>query len=152
MSESPKIGTHSYCKLEQKRRNMENRLHKSDNIIAINIWQFHIDNEYGTTEKSREQNMQTQLRPKIEKAHAISETILACHSHLLQIPLERRLLSSSKTNKCWLQHISVGNISYHRCHLKALLNITKITHFFLTKNTKKYPPISNIKHSNNLSS
>jgi hypothetical protein len=36
---------------------------------AIDIWQFRVDNEFGSNEKTREQNRKIALQPKIEKAY-----------------------------------------------------------------------------------
>lgn len=114
--------------------------------MAWTICRYQVENEFGTTKKSREQYMQIQLWPRIEQAYATSEMISTYHSHLLKIPLARRLLLSNKTNKRWLQHIAIAKASYHKHQLKTLLNTTKITQFFLSKNTKRYLPSSKIKH------
>ena len=43
--------------------------------MSINIWQHRVENEFGTTEQSREQHMQIQLRPRIEQAYATSTIV-----------------------------------------------------------------------------
>ena len=111
---------------------------------SLNIWHHRVENEFGSTEQSREQYIQTQLRPRIEQAYNTTETVSQYHNHLLKIPLARRLLLPSKTNKRWLQHIDSAKASYKRHQMKTLLNTTKITTFFLPKKTKKYHPNSTL--------
>ena len=67
--------------------------------LAWNIWQYQVENEFGSNEKSREQHMQDQLHPRIDQAYATSEMISSYHSHFLKIPLARKLLLSSKQTK-----------------------------------------------------
>ena len=108
--------------------------------LSLNIWQNRVETEFGDTELNREQHMQLQLRPRIEQEYVTSKIISQYHSHLLKIPLARRLLLPSKTNKRWLQHIDSARASYKRRQMKTLLNNTKITTFFLPIKTKKSPP------------
>ena len=108
--------------------------------LSTNIWLHRVENEFGFTEQSREQYMQTQLRPRIEQAYTNTETVSQYHNHLLRIPLARRLLLPSKTNKRWLQHIASAKASYKRHQMKTLLSTPKITTFFLPKKTKTYHP------------
>ena len=93
--------------------------------MSHEIWQFRVDNEYGSTEESREQNLQKQLQPKIEQAYKHSEIISIYHSKLLCIPLERRLTFSRKTNKRWLLHVDTTEKSFTRQQTKALLKLKK---------------------------
>ena len=110
--------------------------------MSINIWQHTVENEFGTTEQSRGQHMKIKFRPRIEQAYEVSKIVSQYHSHLLKIPLARRLLLPSKTNKRWLQHIDSAKESYKRCQMKILINTTKITTFFLPTKTKKFSPIT----------
>lgn len=89
--------------------------------MSHKIWQFRVDNEYGTNEESREQNLCKQLQPKIEQAYKHSEIISIYHSKLLRIPLEKRLTFSSTTNKRWLLHVDTAEKYFKRQQTKSLL-------------------------------
>ena len=112
--------------------------------MSINIWQHRVKNEFGTTEHSREQHMKIQLRPRIKQVYATSKIVAHYHSHLLKIPLARRLLLPSKTNKRWLQHIDSEEASYKRRQMKTLINTTKIKKLFPTYKNKEIFPNPNI--------
>ena len=94
-------------------------------ILSQKIWQYRVDNEFGTNEETRERNLRKQLQPKIEQAYKHSEIISIYHSKLLRVPIERRLTFSSTTNKRWLIHINTAEKSFQRNQTKELLKLKK---------------------------
>ena len=113
-------------------------------ILSQKIWQYRVDNEFGTNEETREKNLRKQLQPKIEQAYKHSEIISIYHAKLLRVPIERRLTFSSTTNKRWLIHINSAEKSFQRNQTKELLKLKKITHFFKPPQQKRSPANTNI--------
>ena len=66
---------------------------------AIDIWQFRVDNKFGTNEETREKNRKLALQPKIEKAYKKINNLTMYHEKLLTIPLPLRLTFSSQLTK-----------------------------------------------------
>ena len=113
-------------------------------ILSQKIWQYRVDNKFGTNEETREKNLRKQLQPKIEQAYKHSEIISIYHAKLLRVPIERRLTFSSTTNKRWLIHINSAEKSFQRNQTKELLKLKKITHFFKPPQQKRSPANTNI--------